>query len=123
MLMVRRRGYRRVLVGHTGSVSEEPLARLREICLALPKVTERLSHGMPTWFVRDKKTFANFADDHHGDGRVALWCHAPPGAQAALVAADAERFFVPPYVGTRGWIGVVLDGDVDWDEVAAIVED
>ena len=104
-------------------MSEQPLARLREICLALPEVTERLSHGMPTWFVRDKKTFANFADDHHGDGRVALWCHAPPGAQPAFAESDPERFFVPPYVGPRGWIGVRLDGDVDWDVVAAMVED
>jgi hypothetical protein len=62
-------------------------------------------------------------DDHHGDGRLALWCHAPEGAQAALVAEEPERFFVPAYVGHRGWIGVRLDVDPDWDEIAGIVED
>lgn len=64
-----------------------------------------------------------FLDNHHGDGRVAIWCAAAPGAQADQVETDAERFFVPPYVGHRGWLGVRLDVDVDWDEIAAIVED
>jgi hypothetical protein len=69
------------------------------------------------------KTFAMFLDNHHGDGRVALWCKAPPGAQAEIVAADPRRFFVPPYVGPRGWIGARLDLDPDWGAVAACVED
>lgn len=64
-----------------------------------------------------------FHDDHHGDGRLAIWCAAPDGAQALMVESEPERFFVPPYVGHRGWLGVRLDVDVDWDEVAAIVED
>lgn len=99
------------------------LARVREICLALPEATERLSHGSPTFFVRDKKTFVMFLDDHHGDGRLALWCAAPAGVQAELVEQDPERFFRPPYVGHRGWIGVRLDRDLDWDEVAGVCED
>lgn len=99
------------------------LARVRAICLALPETTERPSHGSPTFFVRDKKTFVMFHDDHHGDGRLALWCAAPPGAQAALVDEEPDRFFVPPYVGHRGWLGVRLDRDVAWEEVAGIVED
>lgn len=99
------------------------LARVRAACLALPEVTERLSHGAPTFFVRGKKTFVMFLDDHHGDGRLALWCAAPPGAQRAAVAEEPERFFVPPYVGHRGWLGVRLDRDPDWDEVAAIAAD
>ena len=97
------------------------LTRVRRICTTLPEVTEKLSHGAPTFFVR--KTFVMFHDDHHGDGRLALWCAAPPGAQGLMVDAEPDRFFVPPYVGHRGWLGVRLDVDVDWDEVEAIVAD
>jgi hypothetical protein len=99
------------------------LERLRALCLALPETSERPSHGSPTWFVREKKTFVTLVDDHHGDGRFAIWCAAPPGDQQLLVDADPERFFVPPYVGHRGWLGVRLDRGVDWDELAGIVED
>jgi len=104
-------------------MSASALQRVRKICLALPEVTERLSHGAPTFFVRGKKTFVMYHDDHHGDGRLALWCPAPPGAQEAMVRVEPDRFFRPPYVGHRGWLGVRLDVDVDWDEVAAIAED
>jgi hypothetical protein len=103
-------------------VTDDPLARLRELCLALPEATERMSHGEPTWFVRDKKSFVTYADRHHDD-RLAFWCAAPDGTQRTLVASDPERFFVPPYVGQRGWLGVRLDVEVDWDEIAEIVED
>jgi hypothetical protein len=98
------------------------LARVREICLELPEVTERLSHGSPTWFA-GKKTMVMFLDDHHGDGRLALWVAAPPGVQRDMVEQEPERFFVPPYVGTRGWLGLRLDRSPDWDEVADIVEE
>jgi hypothetical protein len=98
-----------------------PLDRLRAICTALPEVTEKLSHGEPTWFVR--KTFVMFADHHHDD-RLAFWCAAPPGVQEELVATDPKRFFRPPYVGVRGWLGVYLDvPDVDWTEIEEIVTD
>jgi hypothetical protein len=99
------------------------LKRLRAVCLALPETTERLSHGAPSFFVRDKKCFLMLLDDHHGDGRFAIWCAAPEGDQQLLVDADGERFFVPPYVGHRGWLGVRLDRGLDWDELAGIVED
>ena len=99
------------------------LDRLRSVCLALPETTERPSHGAPSFFVRDKKCFLMVLDDHHGDGRFAIWCAAPAGGQQLLVDADAERFFVPPYVGHRGWLGVRLDRGLDWDELAGIVED
>ena len=99
------------------------LARVRELCLALPEVEERPSHGAPTFFYRGKKSFVMFHDDHHGDGRLAMWCKAPAGAQAQLVDEEPDRFFVPPYVGPSGWVGVRLDRDVDWDEVALIVRD
>jgi hypothetical protein len=99
------------------------LKQLRGICLALPEATERLSHGEPTWFVRDKKVFAMFDDHHHGADRIAVHCPAPPGVQSSLVDEEPHRFFVPPYVGHRGWIGVRLDVDVDWPEVAGIIQD
>jgi hypothetical protein len=100
-----------------------PLERTRAVCLALPEATERLSHGSPTWFVAGKKTFVMYLDDHHGDGRLALWCAAPAGVQQQLVDEEPERFFVPPYVGHRGWVGVRLDRSPDWAEIAQIVED
>jgi hypothetical protein len=101
---------------------EDPLEALRRLCRELPEATERLSHGEPTWFVGGKRSFVTFADHHHDD-RLAFWCAAPPGAQEALVAADPERFFVPPYVGHRGWLGVRLDVPTDWDEIAELVAD
>lgn len=108
-------------MGDDSSPPEDPLGRLRAICLALPDATERLSHGEPTWFVQGKKTFVTYADHHHDD-RLAFWCAAPDGAQAEMVAAEPDRFFVPPYVGGRGWLGVRLDVAVDWDEIAEIVK-
>ena len=96
---------------------------VREIALALPETNERLSHGMPTFFIRDKKTFCNCVDDHHGDGVFGLWVAAAPGVQEELVAQEPERFYRPPFVGHRGWLGVRLDLDVDWDEVTRILED
>jgi hypothetical protein len=98
-------------------------ARIRELCLCLPETTERLSHGAPTFFVRGKRAFVMVLSDHHGDGRFAIWCAAPDGMQKLLVESEPERFFVPPYVGHRGWLGVRLDRRVDWDELARIVED
>ncbi len=103
-------------------VSDGPLERLRTLCLGLPEVTERLSHGEPTWFVRGKKTFVMFADHHHDD-RLAFWCAAPPGAQEAVVGSEPDRYFRPPYVGPRGWLGVWLDVPVDWAEIADLVDD
>ncbi|MEU3274717.1 MmcQ/YjbR family DNA-binding protein [Saccharomonospora sp. NPDC006951] len=98
------------------------LPRLRSLCLALPEVTERLSHGEPTWFAGGKKTFVMFADHHHDD-RVAFWCAAPPGSQEALIGEAPDQYFRPPYVGHRGWLGVWLDRVVDWEEIAEIVTD
>ena len=104
-------------------LGSDPLAAVRHICLALPEATERLSHGSPTFFIRDKTTFVMYLDDHHGDGRLALWCAAPPGVQEQLVELEPVRFFRPPYVGHRGWLGVRLDIDPDWDEIALICTD
>jgi hypothetical protein len=98
------------------------LKRAREICLSLPETTEKEAWSAPTFRVK-KKMFAMFANDHHGDGRVALWLDAPAGDQELLVAVDPIRFFVPPYQGPFGWIGVRLDLDSDWDEVRELVVD
>lgn len=102
---------------------EHALREVRTRCLALPEVTERLSHGAPAFFVRDKRTLLWLWDGHHDDQRLAIWCAAPDGAQDELVGAEPQRFFRPPYVGHRGWIGVRLDVDVDWDEVGRIIRD
>ena len=103
------------------------LGRIRRLCLALPETSERPSHGAPSFFVREKKCFLMVLDDHHGDGIFGIWCAAPPGNQELLIGADPARFFLPPYVGHRGWLGVRLDGAgggaIDWDEIAGIVED
>jgi hypothetical protein len=130
-------------------MTEDVVSRVRAICAAFPEVTERPSHGAPTWFIRDKKTFVMlWPDGHHDDDFVHLWCAAPPGAQQELIAAQPETYFYPAYVGYRGWVGVRL-GDaagratsgqsgtdpsargrggndrrgVDWGEVAEVLED
>jgi len=88
--------------------------------MALPEVTERLSHGEPSWFCG--RQFATYADHHHDD-RLAFWCAAPDGVQSARITASPERFFRPPYVGGRGWLGVRLDDRVDWAEIGDIIVD
>ena len=103
-------------------MSDEPLERLRQICMVLPEVTECLSHGEPSWFVQGKKLFVSYANQHHDD-RLAFWCAAPAGAQELLVSSNPDRFFVPPYVGHRGWLGVRLDVPTDWDEITDLVTD
>ncbi len=105
------------------STRQAVLKRLRAVCLALPETSERPSHGAPSFFVRGKRCFLMLLDDHHGDGRFAIWCAAPDGDQQLLVGADPTRFFVPPYVGHRGWLGIRLNDGADWDELAGVVED
>ncbi len=105
---------------------DDPVERLRRICLALPEATERVSHGEPSFFAGATKSARQFVtlDDHrHGADHVAFWCPAPPGAQEALIAADPQRYFRPPYVGSRGWVGVRIHDRPDWDEVAEVVAD
>jgi hypothetical protein len=99
-------------------VQHSPLDRIRELCLGLPETTERLSHGQPTFFIGGKRSFVMYLDNHHGDGRLAVWCAAPEGMQQALVGGAPEH-----YVGHRGWLGVRLDQGIDWNEVAGAVED
>jgi hypothetical protein len=104
-------------------LTPSPLVRVRAACLALPEVTERPSHGQPTFFVRGRKSFVMYLDNHHDDGRLALWCAAPAGMQEALVRAEPDHYFRPPYVGHRGWLGVRLDRDLPWNEVEGAIED
>ena len=95
----------------------QPTDRLRAICLKLPEASEQEAWGDPTWRVKGKI----FAMEKRGDGRISVWCKAPLGSQKILVGADPERFFSPPYVGSKGWVGIRLDTKPDWDEVAKII--
>ena len=91
--------------------------------MALPEVSERLSHGEVTWFIRDKRTLAMMDDHHHGADLFAVTLPAAPGVQHELIARDPERFYRPAYVGPSGWVGVRLDAHVDWGELEDLVED
>ena len=89
-------------------MNEKHIARVRRICTALPETTEKLSHGEPTFFVR-KKVFAMMSNNHHNDGHVAVVIPAGIGIQQVLIKASPEKFYRPPYVGVRGWVGIELD--------------
>ena len=92
--------------------------------MALPQVTERVFHFEPAWYVRGKRQFASYDNHHHNKQNLALWCAAPPGAQDVLIQAASDRFYRPPYVGGRGWIGVLLDvPGFDWEELAMLIRD
>ncbi len=101
--------------------AEGLIQRVREIALALPDATEKLSHGEPTFFAGGR-VFVMIDNNHHGSGHVAIWCNAPPGAQDSLVAADPKHFFVPPYVGKGGWLGVRLDSGLRWPVISDLVK-
>jgi hypothetical protein len=107
------------------AASQRLIERLRRICLALPEATEKEAWGEPTWRVKDK-LFAQLDDHHHGSPHCSVWLPAPLGLQETLVESDPDRFFRPPYVGHKGWIGVVLDpkrpAKADWKLVAGLVE-
>jgi hypothetical protein len=110
--------------------SSDILEQVRRIALELPGVNERVSHGEPCFFVQDKRPVGYFHENHNGDGRISLWCPAPPGIQEEMVTSDPERFFKPP-VSASGtfsqWLGVYLDtgddGQLHWDEITAILDD
>jgi hypothetical protein len=109
------------------SKNENPLPRsipqvVRELCLAFPAVEETVSHDRPDYRIADK-SFARLMVNHHGDGRVGLWLHMPPGAQALYTDLEPEAFFVPPYVGNRGWLGVELNKGLSWVEICARVRE
>lgn len=97
--------------------------RLRKICLALPEAHERMSHGEPTWFAGKGKVFAMLDNHHHGSMHLGVWLPQPRDVQQTLIEADSHRFFRPPYVGSRGWVGVVLDTRPDWALVGQLVRE
>jgi hypothetical protein len=101
-----------------------PLTRLRKLCLALPEAHEVEAWGEPTFRVRNK-LFAMYAaaGNHHGAGRPAVWCKASRMNQAMMVEAEPDRFFIPPYVGPSGWVGVWLDGAVAWGDLDDLLRD
>jgi hypothetical protein len=94
---------------------------IRRLCLAFPETEELISHGMPNFRVRGGKVFATYAENHHGDGRLALWLNTPEGMQDEYVRAEPKHFFKPPYVGPAGWLGVRLDAGLAWKRLAPIV--
>ena len=97
------------------------LIRVRRICLAMPEVSERLSHGAPTWWAR-KRTFAMFLNNHHNDGHIGVWAASTPGEQAALIATSPKTYYRPPYVGVKGWVGIDLD-HIDDEDLAGHLTD
>jgi hypothetical protein len=99
------------------------VARLRRLCLAFPEANERISHGEPTWFAGKGKVFAMLDNHHHGSEHLSVWLPMPAGVQEDLVAADGARFFRPPYVGSAGWVGVVLDRRPDWGGVSKLLRE
>ena len=105
----------------TAAKKPSPYDRVRELCLSHAGVYEKEAWGAPTFRIERGKMFLMFADNHHGDGRVAFWCMSTPDSREAWLGMSPERFFVPPYVGPSGWIGVRLEGRVPWDAVAEIV--
>jgi hypothetical protein len=112
---------KRIAKENKRDVGEKHLQRVRRICAGLPETVERLSHGEPTFFVR-KKVFAMCSNNHHNDGHVAVVLPAAIGIQQALIAASPEKFYKPPYVGVRGWIGVELDRVTDEELAFHILE-
>src|SRR5262245_39304276 len=102
--------------------SDPAIDRLRVICLALPETTEKIAWGEPTFRVRGK-LFAQLDNHHHGADHLAVWLPMPLGAQEGLVYTDPVRFFVPPYVGTRGWVGVRIDRRPNWSAIGDLVRE
>ena len=105
------------------AADERLVERVRRICMKLPEANERVSHGEPTWFAGKGKVFASIDDHHHGAPHCSVWLPQPLGVQEALVDAQPERFFRPPYVGVSGWVGVVLDTKPDWGVVEGLIRE
>jgi predicted DNA-binding protein (MmcQ/YjbR family) len=110
-------------VRHLNAKDSALVGRLRKLCLALPEANERVSHGEPTWFAGKGKVFAMLDNHHHGAEHLGVWLPQPRGVQERLISADSARFYRPPYVGPKGWLGVVLDTTPDWKVVAELVRD
>jgi predicted DNA-binding protein (MmcQ/YjbR family) len=107
----------------THALPTAELKRVRKLCLGLPETHEKIAWGAPTFRIRGGKIFVMFLNNHHNDGRRAIWCPAPPGAQKNWVVTDPEHFFVPPYVGPYGWLGIRLDTGLPWEVVVELVRE
>jgi hypothetical protein len=107
--------------GKSRASGEEQIERVRRICLSLPETQEKISHGEPTWFVA-RKVFAMFSNNHHGDGHIAVTVPAAIGIQEMLIKKSPKKFYRPPYVGVRGWIGIEVDRVSDKELEAHIRE-
>jgi len=118
---VRKKAAKRAAAGRRTTVSDGPYDRVRAMILALPETSEKLSHGAPT-FWGGKRTFVMFADNHHADGRIAIWLKLPPGEQEDLIEMKPQAFFLPPYVGPSGWVGIRLDRKIDWGLIEMLIE-
>ncbi|MFD0714463.1 MmcQ/YjbR family DNA-binding protein [Paenibacillus sp. GCM10027626] len=94
------------------------LDEVRTLCLSFPGTSERVSHGAPSFFVNGKNSFVQYRNNHHGDGKIALWCAAPPGVQTMLVETEPDIYYVPAYVGHLGWVGVRLDRQAKWEDIS-----
>jgi predicted DNA-binding protein (MmcQ/YjbR family) len=103
-------------------VREDLVSRLREICLELPEAEEKIAWSTPTFRVGGK-IFAQYEEYLHGDTRIGVWCKAPDGMQEALVSTEPDAFYIPPYVGHKGWVAARLDLDPDWDQVRMVIEE
>ncbi|WP_135546508.1 MmcQ/YjbR family DNA-binding protein [Paenibacillus cymbidii] len=99
------------------------LDEIRTLIQSFPGTSERISHGAPTFFIGSKLSFVQYHNNHHGDGKLALWCAAAPGMQATLVEAEPELYYVPAYVGYLGWVGLRLDRHARWTDIAATIGD
>lgn len=98
------------------------LEQIRRLCLSFPETSERNSHGAPSFFIQGKKAFVQYRDNHHGDGKLAVWCAAPSGVASLLVESEPEIYYIPAYVGHLGWVGVRLDRDASWEDVSGALE-
>lgn len=97
--------------------------KVRTICLSFPGTSERLSHGAPTFFVNNKLSFVQYHVNHHGDGKIALWCSVPPEVQALFIETTPEIYFRPPYVGHLGWVGLRLDKHATWTDISGVIQE
>jgi hypothetical protein len=95
--------------------------KIRDLCLSFQGTNERISHGAPTFFIDNKHSFVQYRVNHHGDGRIAIWCSAPPGVQSVVTEASPDCYFKPPYVAHLGWIGIRLDRDLGWEGISSSI--
>jgi predicted DNA-binding protein (MmcQ/YjbR family) len=104
------------------SAGQKELTKVRDLCLSISGTLEKLSHGSPTWFTKPKgKVFAIFDNHHHGSAHISLWLPAPPDVARGLVDSDGERYWIPPYLGYKGWFAVILDSRPSWKTVEALI--